>query len=721
MPEPDAQAQAQAEAYFERARQAYEAGDFDRAIDAYLDGLRRSPDTVEGGHVELRVLALKRDERGASKPSPEEVERRLSEGDTPLEKMLNAEYLLAKDPQHLAYGEAVLRAAVAGRYRETAKWIADLMFLANNNAKKPSAAVYILLKDSYEAIGQIDRAAAACQRAARLKPNDLILVDDLKRLAEKLGAGRRNGTGSPVASAQASHAAKMRPKRTRVHANAAQPPQDQEPTEAAPQEALLAGPLDQGDLASARTFFEKARKAAESKNYDYAIEMYLDGLQRAPDALEDGHLPLCELGLQRRGRGGKKPSMVERVKRLRGKTPLEQMLNAEYLFAKDPDHTPYAEAMLRAAVDGGYHRTAHWIANLIFQTNNAIEKPSLQTYLLLKDCYKAMGQYDKAVAACQRAARMKPDDKELADEFKNLSAELTMSRGKYDVEGDFRQSIRDRETQARLYSQDRMIKTEDYRLSAVEEARKAYAADPELAKNVFALADALADLETDDGENEAIQLLRDAAEARKDFRFQERAGLLQIRQVRRKLRAAKKLLKARPSDPAAKAGVRELTETLGRTELEHYRLCVENYPTDLAAKYEYALRLMRNERYNEAIPLFQDAQKDPRRRIAAMDKIGYCFYKKSWYADAIDVFSRAIDSYEIKDDAIAKELRYNLALAHESQGDQERALELYRRIAQLDFGYKDVSERVDRLRAESRLTGPDAPSGDLGSRGPTSQ
>lgn len=716
MPEPDAQAQAQAEAHFERARQAFEAGDFDRAIDAYLAGLRYSPDTVEGGHIDLRVLALRRDERGGARPSAEEVEQKLSEGDTPLEKMLNAEYLLAKDPQHLAYGEAVLRAAVAGRYTETVKWMADLMFLANNNARKPSAAVYILLKDSYEAIGQIERAVAACQRAARLKPDDLMLAEDLKRLAGKLGAARRAGTGAPVA---VSGAAKVRPQRTRV--NAARPPQAQDPAGAGQEESVPAAPSDQGDLAAARAFFEKARSAAESKNYDYAIEMYLEGLQRVPDALEEGHLPLCELGLQRRGRGGKKPSMVERVRRLRGRTPLEQMLNAEYLFAKDPDHTPYAEAMLRAAVDGGYHRTAHWIANLIFQTNNAIEKPSLQTYVLLKDCYKAMGQYDKAVAACQRAMRMKPDDKELADEFKNLSAELTMSKGKYGVEGDFRQSIRDRETQARLYAQDRMIKTEDYRLSAVEEARKAYAKDPDVAQNVFNLADALADLEQDDAENEAIQLLSDAAESHKDFRFQERAGLLRIRQGRRRLRAAKKQLKTAPSDAAAQAGVRELTETLARTELEHYRLCVENYPTDLSAKYEYGLRLMRNERYNEAIPLFQDAQKDPRRRISAMDKIGYCFFMKGWYADAIDVFSRAIDSYEIKDDAIAKELRYNLALAHESQGDRDRALELYRRIAQLDFGYKDVSERVDRLRAELKSTGPDGPGGDAGFREPASQ
>ena len=88
--------------------------------------------------------------------------------------------------------------------------------------------------------------------------------------------------------------------------------------------------------AKAKAFFDKARKVAQTSNFGYAIDMYLEGLRYAPDAVEEGHLPLCELALHRQGRGGKKPTMMERVKRLRGKTPLEQMLNAEYLFAKDP-------------------------------------------------------------------------------------------------------------------------------------------------------------------------------------------------------------------------------------------------------------------------------------------------------------------------------------------------------------------------------------------------
>jgi tetratricopeptide (TPR) repeat protein len=700
MPQPDGQAHVQARASFERARQAAEAGDYDRAFDAYLQGISHAPDAVSEGHIELRVLALRRQQQGGDRPTEEEAGRRLSEGRTALEKMLNAEYLLAKDPENLVYGEAVLRAAVAGGYREAAGWMADLMFLANNNARKPSVPLYILLKDSYASIGQADRAAAACQRALRLKPDDGKLMSDLKQLKAKLSAGGRR---------IARQAGPIKDKPQKAGAIVDGPDVSvQNPVTEGMRVAAAAAAASEQNLADAKAFFDKARAVAESRNYDYAIDLYLEGLQRAPEALEEGHLPLCELGLQRRGKGGKKPSMVERVRRMRGKNPLEQMLNAEYLFAKDPDHLPYAETMLKAAVEGGYHKTAHWLANLIFQTNNAIERPSLQTYLLLKSSYAALGQYDKAVAACQRACRLKPESKELADEFKNLSAELTMSKGKYDMDGDFRQSILDRDTQAKLYAQDRIVKTEDYRASAVEDARRAYARDPDQPRNVFTLADTLADLETDQAENEAIHLLENAYSTHKDFHFKEKAGLLKIRQIKRKLREARKQDDARPGDARARAGVEEIVVMLNAAEAEHYRLCVEHYPTDLAMKYEYAVRLMRGKQYNEAIPLFQDAQKDPRHKVPAMDKIGYCFLMKGWYADAVDVFQRAIESYEINDDAIAKDLRYNLARAYEEQGEREKALDIYRKIAQLDFGYKDVSGRVDRLRAEPKKGGPEA-------------
>ena len=39
------------------------------------------------------------------------------------------------------------------------------------------------------------------------------------------------------------------------------------------------------DLTKAVTFFRRAEEVAATDNFDYAIDMYIEGLQRAPDAL----------------------------------------------------------------------------------------------------------------------------------------------------------------------------------------------------------------------------------------------------------------------------------------------------------------------------------------------------------------------------------------------------------------------------------------------------
>jgi tetratricopeptide (TPR) repeat protein len=675
MPEKDiSQVLAKARDFFEKAKEGAKRGDFDYAVDMYLEGLHWVPDAVQEGHIKLRELALERERKGWPRPSAAEAAEQLG-GETALEQMLGAEYLLAKNPGHLPYAEVILKAAVAGGYKETAKWIADLMFLANNKAKKPSLQIYLLLKDSYATIGQIDRAVAACRSAIRLKPGDSALVSEFKNLLSRQAAEGGKVDEGDVIKVEDRYLAAV-----------------EETEEVNEFEGIPKG--DDGQLsAKAKAFFEVAIKSAEVDNFDYAIDMYLEGLRYAPDALAEGHIPLCEMALRRQGKGGRKPSMMERVKRRGGKTALEQMLNAEYLFAKKPDHLPYAEAMLKAAVAGGYKKTAGWIANFVFQANNAAPKPSVQTYVLLKESYEALGELDKAVAASQRALRLKPEDKDLVDEYQRLSAELTVSSGKYDQEGDFRHSIKDRESQEKLQAQESTIKTEDYRISAVEEAREAMAQDPNLPKNIFNLAEALSDLRNDKAENEAMKLLEDAYKRARDFSYKQRAGQLKIKHLKRKIKEAEK-----GGDAQAETKAAELSAQLNETELEHYRLCVENYPTDLRAKYEYGVRLIRYKKYDEAIPLFQEAQRDPRHKISAMGKIGFCFFMKGWFTDAIDVFTRAIEAYEIKDDSIAKELRYNLARSYQEQGNTEKALEIYRKIAQLDFAYKDIRQQIDKLR-----------------------
>lgn len=463
----------------------------------------------------------------------------------------------------------------------------------------------------------------------------------------------------------------------------------------------------EGDLSKAIAFFSRAAEVASTDNFDYAIDLFIEGLQRAPEAVDEGHKPLRYNSLVRQGKGGKKPTMMDKMKHSRGKTAMENMLNAEYLLAKDPDNLVYAEQMLNAALTGGFKKTALWIADLIFEASRASEKPSLATLLLLKDSYTTMEEYAKAVSACGYAIKLKPDDAMLVGEFKNLSARLTMQKGKYDQkDGDFRDSIQDREAQAKLQAQQGLIKSVDVRQQAVDDSRKIYETN-KTQSNLFKLTDTLGDLQTDASDKEAIEMLEKTYEQSSDFSYKKRAGEIQLRMIRRQIRQTRDALLGdnKPGQiPAVSTGqaLKELldkkTKELLMAELEHYRMCMENYPTDLRLRYEYGLRLMRNQRYDDAIPFMQAARKDAKYKIPAMNKIGLCFFMKGWFSDAIDILKEAVEIYEIKDNDIAKDLRYNLARSYEQAGQAQEALELYRRIAQIDFSYKDVKARLNRLR-----------------------
>jgi len=451
-------------------------------------------------------------------------------------------------------------------------------------------------------------------------------------------------------------------------------------------------------LEKAITFFERAEEIASTDNFNYAIDMYLEGLRRVPDAVEDGHIPLRRIALIRQGKGGKKPSVLNKMRRHGGKCPLDEMLNAEYLLAKDPDHLPYAEAMLKACVAGSYGRTADWIAQLIFDANRAGAKPSLATYLLLRDSYKSLEMFSKAVEACRCAVELSGDDDILADELRDLTAQMTVKKGKYGQEGDFRQSILDRKKQDLLHSQESLVRSAEFLAKEVEAARAQLQANPNSPANILKLADTLFELQTDEADQEAFKILGDAFEKTGDFVFKRREGEFGIRKLKRRVRHAKEAAEAEPENEELKKRSAQSLESFAQAELEHYCLCVQNYPTDLRMKYEYGVRLLVNKGYDKAIPLLQEAQRDPQCKVPALDKTGLCFFLKGWFEDAIDIFTRALGDCPDKDSDIAKELRYNLARSYEENKQTEEALEVYRKLAQVAFNYKDVSQRVEKLR-----------------------
>jgi len=450
----------------------------------------------------------------------------------------------------------------------------------------------------------------------------------------------------------------------------------------------------------AREFFAKGKEVAYTLNYDYALELFLDGLSFWPDAVEEGHKPLRDIALRRQAAGGKKSGFGDgsKYKKASGKNPKDAMLKAEYLLSKDPNNSSHMTDMVKAALENNYQQTAVWLADLLLEFNLHRNKPSFHAYLLLRDVYSKTQMYERAIQVTQLALQLKPNDSVLENTLRDLSAQNVMQQGKYNGKGDFRESIKDREAQAKLQAQEQIVRTKTSLTDAIEQARQEYQANPQVPGKIEKLVKALCDTEKTENEKEAIDILEKAYVETSNFNLKQRSGEIIIKQLNRCARELQTRLQQEPNNPQLKEQIAQTAQKVLEEELNHYQLCVANYPTDMKLKFEYGKRLIKARQYDEAIPMFQEARNDPRYRISALNFIGRCFYHKQWYTDAVETFEQALELLENKEDALGKELRYNLGRSFEADGKIEDALNCYRKVAQIDFNYLDVRNRVDALR-----------------------
>jgi len=469
--------------------------------------------------------------------------------------------------------------------------------------------------------------------------------------------------------------------------------------------------VSEKDKNKAKKWFEHARTVADTRNYDYAIECYINGLAVWPEAVDEGHKPLRAVAFARLGAGKKKPGLFETLKySTSGKDPLQNMLNAERLLAKDPHNLTYMEAFLKNAFRAGCEQTCLWFGPVFLEEAVSASKPQPSKLTTIREVFDQIGDrfhqrgqlpeavqaYELAVKALEALMRLRPDDNDLRDLLRDQSGKLTIVKGKFEA-GDFRESLRDADKQKELYDRDRLVQAEQRLDQLIENARRDLQANPNEPGKVFGLVDLLLKRGREEDENEAIKILLDAYERTKVYQFKMRADDIRIRQMTRQ---ARELLN-RGDRQAAKEHIRKQLEF----EIEVFRERVGQYPTDTRLKFELGKRLFQARAYDDAVPVLQQARSDPKNRTACQLLIAQCFFHKGYHEQAVDLLKEAIEQYEAAGDETSKELHYWLGRAYEASGQIEPAVKTYGQIIQWDYNYKDVRQRLENLRAQRKGTG----------------
>lgn len=469
------------------------------------------------------------------------------------------------------------------------------------------------------------------------------------------------------------------------------------------------GPNFQPD--KAEKFFVHARVAQESERYEYAMGLWLRGLQQDPRMVSgvEGYVKSATDFLN-------SPEGARRVSKdtrnaVSGGGDINKFLSALYEWSMAVDDRTSAASWAVRATEAvaklGAGDVAKWVAEAAYATCRKDPKPKKDNYVRLMKSADIMGLAEIAVNSGEEARRIDPSDGQLGNEVKMLAAKATMQKGGYEKtgqEGGFRQNIRDSSKQQALDEASRIGKTDDMKDRVLANVEAEFALRPEDLPTLGRLVTALKERGKPADEERAHQLLMAAYERSKIYKLRQDAGEIRIKQARRRVSEARRMLESAPDDPIAQSVHETERHALLELEVSELRQNVENYPTDLRWRYELGRRYFDLGNYEEAIGQFQEAQSDPRVKGKVLHMLGQAFLKCDLAEESIETFRRALESGDMTPEE-QRDIRYDLCCAMQVVGETRRDLAMAEEAEKIasqiliqSIGYKDIKARRDALK-----------------------
>jgi tetratricopeptide (TPR) repeat protein len=121
---------------------------------------------------------------------------------------------------------------------------------------------------------------------------------------------------------------------------------------------------------------------------------------------------------------------------------------------------------------------------------------------------------------------------------------------------------------------------------------------------------------------------------------------------------------------------------------------------DHRSHYDLGMAYLEMALYTEAIKEFQIASRSEQLQIKSIEMIGHCFIQQNNPRLAVKQLKRGL---EITNMANADNLgvHYNLGLAYEMLGEQEKAREHFEEVYIVDISFRDVAEKMKKFSSVS--------------------
>jgi tetratricopeptide (TPR) repeat protein len=451
----------------------------------------------------------------------------------------------------------------------------------------------------------------------------------------------------------------------------------------------------------ARVLFNKGNEAAQRDNLDYAIALYNQVLEKEPGFFECRKI-LREMQIRKAGNsrglfkkllsGASSSPLVAKGQIALRTNPASALAIAEQILNGDPNSSAGHRLIVEAAQALELPRTGTMSLEILVENSPKDKNLAIE---FANSLVAGGGDTRRGEQVLVELLRHSPNDGELKQALKDLSARKTLDEGGYGAleggKGSYRDILKDKKEAVSLEQEKRVVKTEDTAERLIGEYEARLQTEPANLK----LIRSLVELYTQKNQFDQAIALYDrikGSEMGNDPSLERAMANTIVRRFDFQLEQL---------DPGA-ADYAQQKEKIAADKLNYQvtecQQRVEKYPTDLAIRFEMGQFYFQAGKITEAIQEFQKAQNNPHKRLAAMNYLAQCYARRKMYDLAARTLQNAIKEKPVFDDE-KKDFVYNLGCVLESMGKKEEAVEQFKLIYEMDIGYKDVAAKVDAFYA----------------------
>jgi tetratricopeptide (TPR) repeat protein len=448
--------------------------------------------------------------------------------------------------------------------------------------------------------------------------------------------------------------------------------------------------------ANVKALWLRALTAVQTQNTEYAVSLLQAVLKDAPGFLAARKI-LRKCAIQLTGQGQKKKGIfgmsgggmtIMKIASQAKKDPDSALPLIEKELEKEPTNEQVNDLLFDVALKLDLPETAAFA----LETVRTYAPEHTKLLHKLAEFYLANNDPNKAFEVYNDIIKQTPMDSSAIKGAKDCSARASMQKQRWDENTSMRDLMRNISENEELEQATRTGLTKEQLEARRDKSIEKYNADP----NNLAAAKDLANIyeQLEDWANSYTFFHWAHSLSNGDIALANKAATMRDRALELELKTLEQALAADPENPELQSQVAERRSLRLAEQVQEAKQRIEQNPTDPQLRFELGQALYRSGDYTGAIPHLQQATRNPHIRTKVLLMLGRTFRAKNMYDLAIKQLSDALADLHAMD-GTKKEVLYEKGQIHHEMGDKAAALDSFKQIYEVDYGYRDVAQRVE--------------------------